>query len=418
VRQQLERVLRSEAFSRSRRCQEFLSFISQLTIAGEECKINEHMIGIEVFGRGSDYSPGIDGVVRRQAHSLRHRLETYYQTEGKDDLVLIEVPVGHYVPSFRRREIESGRGTAAAAAADPQARARRWSGIFFALGVVALSFFFLGRLTGPARAPLTPPALLELWEPWLTASEGPLICFSSPPVGTVKHFLTPLPKGSMPRRAEIPSDMDAWFRRVLSIGPQGHIYISPDITATKVGEAQGAVILANFFARQGLAPRTTVSRLLTWEEFRRQDIIVLGHNEQNQLVDPLLEGYPLQLEETQGENKRRVTNIDPASGEPAFFEIQYAENEDEATVEYALISMLPGTDHRHQLLVVSGLNTQATLMGIEFLTDASRVENLLGRMRELSPDHAGPWRFQLVVRAEVRDKVPIGGEIEMIRIVN
>jgi len=115
VRQQLERVLRSEAFSRSRRCQEFLSFISQLTIAGEECKINEHMIGIEVFGRGSDYSPGIDGVVRRQAHSLRHRLETYYQTEGKDDLVLIEVPVGHYVPSFRRREIESGRGTAAAA---------------------------------------------------------------------------------------------------------------------------------------------------------------------------------------------------------------------------------------------------------------------------------------------------------------
>ncbi len=57
-------------------------------------------------------------------------------------------------------------------------------------------------------------------------------------------------------------------------------------------------------------------------------------------------------------------------------------------------------------------------MGIEFLTDASRVENLLARMHEMSPQHLGPWRFQLVLRADVRDKVPIGGKIEMIRVLD
>lgn len=418
VRQQLDRVLRSEAFNRSRRCQEFLTFISELTISGEDSKINEHMIGIEVFGRGPDYNPGVDGVVRRQAHSLRRRLETYYQTEGKNDPIQIEVPVGHYVPSFRRRESLNGNAVPEQPLEPPKPKAGHWAPIFFGLVVVALSSFLIGRATSPTATVTIAPALLELWGPWLQGTDGPLICFSSPPVGTIKHYQDPLPEGSMPRRAAIPGEMAAWFREVLSLGQEGYLYIAPDVTATKVGEALGGVALASFFTRQGLEPRATLSRLMTWEEFRRQDIIVLGHNEQNQLIDPLLEGYPLQLKETQGQEKRRVINTDPQSGEPTFFEIQYAEHEDEATVEYALISMLPGTDRRHQLLIVSGLNTQATLMGIEYLTDPAQAENLLRRMREISPNHSGPWHFQLVLRAEVRDKVAIGSEIEMIRLLD
>ncbi len=418
VRRQLNRVLRSEAFNRSRRCQEFLSFIAELTISGEESKINEHMIGIEVFGRGPDYNPGVDGVVRRQAHSLRRRLETYYQSEGKNDPIQIEVPVGHYVPSFRRREAVNGQVPAEHAEAKPKPKIGQWAWIFFALAVVALSSFLIGRATTPGRAISMPPALEELWGAWLEEAEGPLICFSSPPVGTIKHFSTPLPEGSMPRRAALPAEMDGWFRRVLNIGPEGHIYISPDVTATKAGEALGAVTLAGFFAKQGLTPRATVSRLMAWEEFRHQNIIVLGHNEQNQLIDPLLEEYPLRLEETNGQDKRRIVNTSPKPEEAEFFEIQYAEHEDDATDEYALISMLPGTDHRHQLLVISGLNTQATFMGIEYLTDPARVENLLDRMREISPDHSGPWRFQLVLKAQVREKVPVGSEIEMVRILD
>ena len=48
VSQQLDRILRSEAFSRSLRSQEFLSYITQVAIAGEQSSINEYMIGIEV----------------------------------------------------------------------------------------------------------------------------------------------------------------------------------------------------------------------------------------------------------------------------------------------------------------------------------------------------------------------------------
>jgi len=419
VRQQLDRILRSEAFSRSRRCQAFLSFISQVAIAGEESTINEHMIGIEVFGRGPEYNPGEDGVVRRQAHSVRQRLEVYYQAEGKDDPILIEMPVGHYVPVFRRRKTENvspAETPPAPALAMQKAKPGIWAWVAV-VTVAAVAAFAAGRLTSPKSAATLSPPLQELWGPWLAGGEGPLICFSSPPVANLKHYATQLPAGSTPPRSEITGHTAAWFRESLGLGPKGYLYLSPDITGAKAGEALSAVALANFFAKQGLDAQGALSRLMTWEEFRRRNIIVFGHNEQNKLVDPLLDGYPLQLRETNGEEKRRIINTNPAPGEQAFFEIQYADEKDEATVEHALVSMLPGTDRRHQLLIVSGLNTQATLMSIEFLTDPQRVQNLLGQMRASAPQHAGPWYFQMVLRTDVRDKVPVGANVEMIRLV-
>ena len=38
--------------------------------------------------------------MRRQAHALRHKLAEYYSTEGKQDPIRVEIPLGHYVPSF------------------------------------------------------------------------------------------------------------------------------------------------------------------------------------------------------------------------------------------------------------------------------------------------------------------------------
>jgi hypothetical protein len=424
VRQQLDRILRSDAFSRSRRSQAFLSYITQLAIAGEESTINEHMIGIEVFGRGPNYNPGEDGVVRRQAHSLRQRLEAYYKSEGQDDPILIDVPVGHYVPVFGRRTIEGDKPAVAPLprAAETLRRLPVWTWIALIV-FVSVAAYAVGRrqsraVSADARLALNSPALHELWQLWLTPGQSPVICFSSPYGAVVKHYLTQLPAGSQPPRLQLNGDIETAFRSALRVGDSGFLYVQPTINDAKSGEALGGVLLANFFGMWGLKTGGTLSRLMNWEEFRQQNLILLGHSEQNRWVAPLLEDYPLRLEETNGDQRRRVVNVQPQTGEPKFFEIDYALHEDEATVEYALVSMLPGTDRRHQLLIVSGLNTQATLMGIEFLTDPGRAQSLLDRMRALSPRHSGPWHFQLVLRTEVREKVPTGDNMEMLRVLD
>src|SRR5262249_15615030 len=105
VSQQLERILQSVPFQRSDRLQRFLRFVCEYTLRGESGQLHEYLIGSEVFGRGPEYSPNEDGIVRRQAHTLRRKLQEYYEREGLNDPIRIELPVGRYVPVFRRIEI-------------------------------------------------------------------------------------------------------------------------------------------------------------------------------------------------------------------------------------------------------------------------------------------------------------------------
>src|SRR5579863_9209386 len=104
ARRELEVVLHSPAFERSERLQKFLQYVCELTLRGEGSKINEYLIGAEVFRRGADYAPNEDSIVRRQAHALRRKLQEHYEKEGQSSPFRIELPVGRYVPVFRRHE--------------------------------------------------------------------------------------------------------------------------------------------------------------------------------------------------------------------------------------------------------------------------------------------------------------------------
>jgi TolB-like protein len=50
------------------------------------------------------FDPRIDSIVRVEARRLRSKLDRYYQTEGKDDGVVIQFRKGSYVPLLLTRE--------------------------------------------------------------------------------------------------------------------------------------------------------------------------------------------------------------------------------------------------------------------------------------------------------------------------
>lgn len=100
---QLERVLASGIFSRSDRLIRFLRFSVEQALSGKADCLKEQTIGIEVFDRKTDYDPRIDPIVRVEARRLRAKLKAYYNSNGRGDELLIELPKGAYVPSFRAR---------------------------------------------------------------------------------------------------------------------------------------------------------------------------------------------------------------------------------------------------------------------------------------------------------------------------
>lgn len=97
----LEKVLRSKTFSRADSIRQILKYIVEKGINGNADNIKEYSIATEGLGRAPDFDPKADSIVRIQVQRLRKRLEEYYSDEGAADPVRIEIPAGHYVPTFR-----------------------------------------------------------------------------------------------------------------------------------------------------------------------------------------------------------------------------------------------------------------------------------------------------------------------------
>jgi adenylate cyclase len=106
----LDRVLSSATFIRSKRLGRFLRFTVEQCLEGHQNSLKEYLVGVEVFNKLETFDPRIDSIVRVEARRLRSKLERYYQTEGREDPVVILFRKGSYVPVIMTREQYQAHG--------------------------------------------------------------------------------------------------------------------------------------------------------------------------------------------------------------------------------------------------------------------------------------------------------------------
>jgi serine/threonine-protein kinase len=88
VRSQLARILASDIFSRSDRLTAFLTFIVEQTLDGHGASLKEHVLAMEVYGKGPDFGAAVDPIVRVDARRLRDKLREYYASAPRDAIVI------------------------------------------------------------------------------------------------------------------------------------------------------------------------------------------------------------------------------------------------------------------------------------------------------------------------------------------
>ena len=156
----LHQVVSSEAFGKTDRPARFLRYLVETALRGEAPLLKENVLGVEVFDRPASWDPRLDPVVRQEAGRLRKRLAKYYDNGGAEADVRIELPVGTYVPVFRRRqaEIETAPIESPAVEQVPATRSRVWfyvaSGILCIAGAVLAWRGFFSRPSPPSVAVL------------------------------------------------------------------------------------------------------------------------------------------------------------------------------------------------------------------------------------------------------------------------
>jgi adenylate cyclase len=97
----LERVLAHPLFIHSQRQQALLRFVVEESLSGRAHLLKGYTLGVEVFGRGTDFDPVADSIVRVEMARLRSKLIEYYSGAGGGDSIVFELPKGSYVPTLR-----------------------------------------------------------------------------------------------------------------------------------------------------------------------------------------------------------------------------------------------------------------------------------------------------------------------------
>lgn len=419
-REELRRVLESKNFAGAPKKTRFLEFVSEQTFLGNGDKLNEYLIGVEVYERGSDFNPQKDPIVRVQAHEIRRVLKKYYEEDGKDSLIRIDLPSGHYVPVFSRNTPEQAPESPVEPVIEGPPRGNRWHlALTLVLAAACLALVFLLTASGHRREPAVnsrppiaalPESIEWFWSPFLSPSEAPLIVIPNHPLLRAAH------DGDSPQTLasghEIPKASLPEFHDTIHFRELKRFLFVPSLTDfTSVGETMGVVSLCEMFYNIGQKCRVQQSRLVNLEEIKRDNAILLGGNQAwSGRVFLNEEGFRFQ--------SGVIFNRNPHAGEKPVYKPEFDPVTNQLTRDYALVLMLPNERKENRVLLIYGIYTQGSQAAIEFLKNPERMAELRKALVDLSPDQKTiPPYFQALLSTTVENAVPGTSSLVAVRVI-
>lgn len=386
---QLLRVLRSPQFSSAPLLRAFLEFITIETIEGRTEEINEYAIATRVFGRPDDFDPTYATIVRTQAYRLRKKLQDYYASDGSRDPLLIEIPKGHYVPTFAERTIREA----------PATPWKTWALWTIAGILVSFVLGWVGRGAGNAALKSDlPEAVRQFWLPFRSSGRPVIVGYTNPVYWVTDRgdLVRPDPGPLGTRGEPVPeARVDRKHGNPLLRSFRGPLHFEDGFTGA--GEVLAVTNIARVLERMGVPAIIKRSRMVTLDDLRNHDVVFVGSGSSAQALEGL-------------ELHQRFLFVRPASP-PYLWRNRIVDSQDPSrafetgrhpdtktlVTDYATIGLHPGIDRDHKVLVFAGLSTSGTQGAAECAISERCVEKLL---TALGRPAKGPSFFEAVIRVD------------------
>ncbi len=138
--------------------------------------ISEYAIGVEALGRRPEFDPRGDATVRVSISRLRQKLREYYESEGREAVVRVEIPVGRH-----EIQVVAGEPPPVPEVTSPRQPLLLGLTAVALLLVVAVSYLFIQNRRLQAHAvQASPAALPALWKHFLGPAQSATIVFPTP----------------------------------------------------------------------------------------------------------------------------------------------------------------------------------------------------------------------------------------------
>ncbi len=452
VRQTLEKILHSRHFINAHKKKQFLRLVCDFYLKGRAHELNEYILGYEVFERDNSYNPSADPIVRVVAHEIRKKLESYYQAEGINDEVRLELPSGSYQPVFIRRtpqakpEINSVSQPATAETSPsapfapsmpPTAESvrspRSVSAIILALlvlglviAVIALAFSnWELRQKNIAEPSQSTTMSDEVWGGFLRDKSPPVVVLSNPLVPRFTSVNEPAIGNDSavpvaPEVVEVLRKKASANRDVFVRTPTGAVLNSSEVVRspgssgpstpfrlvlsnseyTGIGEAMGLHYLTNFFHGASREIVIKQSRTLSAEDLKNRNVILLGGAWVNEWSGKLPDS-----EDFVYTSDATIMNRIPRPGEAHEYAPQFDRKTGQLSADYGLITIKPNLTEENIVMVLSGINSQGTQAAVEYVTNKNHLEQFGQSLRQIKTS-SKPLHFQVLLKVGVENGIP------------
>lgn len=398
IQSSVDHVLQSGTFRNSPSSRRLLKYLAEHSLAGDADQLKEYTIGVDAFGKASDYDPRVDSTVRIQIGRLRQKLSEYYSEEGKNDPLVIDLPKGRFnlICEPRSATVEAPPESPAGAFDTGAPPPRNW----WRVTAIALAVLCLLLLTASLYTSLKPrspwtPELTELWRPFVISGRPLLIAVGNP------LFLQFANKA---------------LYRDLSIEKAEDLLKSPQLDAVSkaLGSQQSRAVhyyaavgdvSAAFLLGQRLGPHQpgmsiVRSSQLQWQQLADANVLFLGPP---RFFGDKLASLPVSLEITEAADGFQV--VHPQPGQPSLYKFRdpagFFAEDGEACV---LITHAPGPVGNTDVMTFASNSTFGRVGAIDAFTDAGFSRTLVARMRSAS-GHI-PRYFQVLLQVKYKGGVP------------
>jgi len=405
----LDRVVNSRELKRALRLRELLCYIGKRSLKPQPGILREQEIGAAVFGRPEEYDTNLDNIVRVNVSELRKRLAHYFEDEGADEKIVMEIPRGGYLPVYLPRAVPEPEPEPAVEAAPPVAEvpiaevqaaetpALGRGNFLPLLGILAILLVlalgaagFFWWQNARLRAQLQPwkadAVRASFWSAFFASGEDVDIVTADTSFALAEDLLG--------RPISLDDYLDYQYKNVadepgLTAERRAALKLVLDRNNGSIGDFQAAKRFMDLDANSPMV-KLASARSYTPENIKTNNVILIGGRESNPWVDLYKDKLNFFMEYEQNGQRSYIVNRNPQPGEKAVYEVPHDRNKG-----LSVVAFLPNlADHRYTL-ILSGNDSQATRAAGEFVTSSEGLAQIRAKM----PNGAFPY-FEVVLSSE------------------
>ena len=418
--QLVQRIISSPPFQKGTRLKDLLQYVTEQAIRGHAHELTEQHIGNALFHKPSDYSPLEDSSVRVHARQLRLKLHEYFNEDGRNEPLILEIPKGAYAPAFRTVVKAVSPETVVAPTVLPsKSWVSRAMVPWILCGVMAIlcaALFYRslpGRSTGAAMAAAPAPNATLPWpfSQIFDARHQTLIVVADSNYGMSRIL------------ASQPGSLDQYLRRDFKGATAGKMgpadsriseYIS-NSTLTSYADVADVVSLLKMAGPLQSQVSVRYPRDLRMRDLDHENYIFIGSPASNPWVALLQDKLNFRESETVvGESVKFFVNKNPRPGERQQYEgLRWTGTMGE---DYATISLLPNATHDGSVLALQGLQQEGTEAAGRFLADEENRRQLMSALKITAADGSTQniW-FEALIRSRTVSGAPNSTTLEAVR---